>query len=166
MSSFADYSATEDLLGPFGLIQLLGGVRRSRGDRPTGVPRFCPTSLGGADAQERVPPMRSQQVATLPWFRAGGGYLVPLLAAQSRHEKPYPPMSKNHFRSLSSGTRTIIPHSPCRKQAGFQVCGMAEHWPEQFTSMRRQDGGVPSQWWSSIASATGGRRAARWEFHS
>ena len=147
MSSFADYSATEDLLGPFGLIQLLGGVRRSRGDRPTGVPRFCPTSLGGADAQERVPPMRSQQVATLPWFRAGGGYLVPLLAAQSRHEKPYPPMSKNHFRSLSSGTRTIIPHSSCRKQAGFQsfkVCGWRKHWPEQFPTMRRQDGGVPS----------------------
>ena len=36
-------------------------------------------------------PLRSQQVATLPWFRAGGGLLF---AAQSRHEKPYPPMSK------------------------------------------------------------------------
>ena len=39
-------------------------------------------------------PLWSQQVATLPWFRAGGGYSVPLFAAQSRHEKPYPPMSK------------------------------------------------------------------------
>ena len=39
-------------------------------------------------------PLWSQQVATLPWFRAGSGYLVPLFAAQSRHEKPYPPMSK------------------------------------------------------------------------
>ncbi len=35
--------------GPFGLAQLLGVVRRSRGDRPTGDPRFCRTSLGGAD---------------------------------------------------------------------------------------------------------------------
>ena len=42
-------------------------------------------------------PLRSQQVATLPWFRAGGGYSVPLFAAQSRHEKPYPPMSKINF---------------------------------------------------------------------
>ena len=32
--------------------------------------------------------------ATLPWFRAGGGLLF---AARSRHEKPYPPMSKSNF---------------------------------------------------------------------
>ena len=31
--------------------------------------------------------------------------------------------------------------------------------------MRRQDGGVPSQWRRSMGSATGGGRAARWEFH-
>ena len=127
MSSFADYSATEDLLGPFGLIQLLGGVRRSRGDRPTGVPRFCPTSLGGADAQERVPPMRSQQVATLPWFRAGGGYLVPLLAAQSRHEKPYPPISKINptfpFILPFTGSAEKYTPFPRRFQAGNAVFG-------------------------------------------
>ena len=39
-------------------------------------------------------PLRSQQVAALPWFRAGGGLLF---AARSRHEKPYPPMSKISF---------------------------------------------------------------------
>ena len=33
-------------------------------------------------------------------FRAGGGYLVPLFAAQSRHEEPYPPMSKINFLAL------------------------------------------------------------------
>jgi hypothetical protein len=91
--------------------------------------------------------------------------LVPLLAALLRHEKPYPPMSKNHFRSISSETRTIIPHSLCRKQAGFQVCGMAKYWPEQFSIMRRQDGGVPSKWRGSIGSATGGGRVARKGFH-
>ena len=31
--------------------------------------------------------------------------------------------------------------------------------------MRRQDGGVPSQWRRSIGSATRGGRATRWEFH-
>ena len=33
----------------------------------------------------------SRQARPLPWFRADGGWLF---AAQSRHEKPYPPMSK------------------------------------------------------------------------
>ena len=42
---------------------------------------------------------------------------------------------------------------------------MAKHWPEYFPIMRRQDGGVPSQWRCSMGSATEGWRAARWEFH-
>ena len=31
--------------------------------------------------------------------------------------------------------------------------------------MRRQDGGVPSQWRRAIVSATGGGQVARWKFH-
>ena len=36
-------------------------------------------------------PEWSRRSAALPWFRAGGGLLF---AARSRHEEPYPPMSK------------------------------------------------------------------------
>ena len=67
--------------------------------------------------------MRSQQVATLPWFRAGGGYLVPLFAAQSRHEKPYPPMSKISFAFPftvpSKGNVCKYTPFPRPTQAGF-----------------------------------------------
>ena len=53
-------------------------------------------------------------------FRAGGGYSVPLLAAQSRHEKPYPPMSKIKpifpFTIPLKGMLESISHSP----AGFK----------------------------------------------
>ena len=64
--------------------------------------------------------MRSQQVATLPWFRAGSGYLVPLFAAQSRHEKPYPPISKIKFR-LDFGRQDAnsMPHSPAPRKRDF-----------------------------------------------
>ena len=45
--------------GPFGLAQLLGG-ERSRGTRdPTVGSEVLPYSLGGADAQERDPPLVS-----------------------------------------------------------------------------------------------------------
>ena len=77
------------------------GVRRARGARPTGGRRWNAVPTAGSDKSVASPnghagrvTMRSQQVATLPWFRAGGGYSVPLFAARSRHEKPYPPMSK------------------------------------------------------------------------
>ena len=56
----------------------------------------------------------------------------------------------------------LYPIPPAESKRDFKVCGMAEHWPEQFSTMRRQDGGVPSQWRSSIVSATGGGKAARW----
>ena len=45
-------------------------------------------------ARRAGPTSWSRQARPLPWFRAGGRYSVPLLAAQSRHEKPYPPISK------------------------------------------------------------------------
>ena len=133
-------------------------ARRSRGDRPTGDPRFCPNSLGGADAQERVPPMRSQQVATLPWFRAGGGYSVPLFAAQSRHEEPYPPMSKINptfpFILPLTGNDESIPHSPAgfKREMRFleivrggRSIGVRGHAPPRWRlSMRRSRGDRPT----------------------
>ena len=72
-------------------------------------------------------PMRSQQVATLPWFRAGGGCLVPLFAAQSRHEEPYPPMSRINstfpFSMPFKGNVEEYTPFPRRFQAGIAVLG-------------------------------------------
>ena len=106
-------------------------------------PRFCPSSLGGggrgatalpADGDgtpslpfrsrgTRDPTMRSPRSATLPWFRAGGGYSVPLFAARSRHEKPYPPMSKISFAFPftvpSKGNTGKYTPFPRPAQAGF-----------------------------------------------
>ena len=57
---------------------------------------------------------------TLPWFRPGGRYSVPLLAAQSRHKKPYLPMSKINFRpAFERQDGDSISHSPHPTQAGF-----------------------------------------------
>ena len=114
--------------GPFGLAQLLGG---SGGRGATALPvvrgsallpwvirparRAGPTIFGHAG---RV---------TLPRFRAGGGYSVPLLAAQSRHEKPYPPISKiNHtfpFILPFTGSAEKYTPFPRRFQAGNAVLG-------------------------------------------
>ena len=61
----------------------------------------------------------------LPWFRAGGGYLVPLFAAQSRHEEPYPPMSKINIPFKMPFTRNVEKYTPFprRFQAGNAVSG-------------------------------------------
>ena len=65
-----------------------------------------------------VPAARS--VIAPPKLWPGGGYLVPLFAAQSRHEKPYPPMSKIKpifpFTIPLKGMLESISHSP----AGFK----------------------------------------------
>jgi len=75
--------------------------------------------------------IRSQQVATLPWFRAGGGYLVPLFAAQSRHEEPYPPMSKSNptfpFTIPLKGTRESVHHSPAAFKREMQFLEVCRH---------------------------------------
>ena len=126
--------------GPFGLAQLLGGRRRSRGDRPTvaagrGRPalpmiRGFALALGGGGATALPAPprwrlsIRSQKVATLPWFRAGGGSVF---AAQSRHEEPYPPMSKINptFPFILPLTGNVGKYTPFprRFQAGNAVFG-------------------------------------------
>ena len=68
-------------------------------------------------------PVRSRRGATLPWFRAGGGYSVPLFAARSRHEKPYPPMSKINlafpFTVPFKGNAGKYTPFICRFQAGI-----------------------------------------------
>ena len=53
----------------------------------------------------RDPTSWPRRGAALPWLWPGGGYSVPLLAAQSRHEKPYQPMLKINFRLVFSETR-------------------------------------------------------------
>ena len=93
---------------------------KGRDARSPSAPRFCPNSLGDADAQKRAlqsPPrwrlsIRSQQVATLPWFRAGGRYSVPLFAVQSRHEEPYPPMSKINRPPFRVRYESVYPIPP------------------------------------------------------
>ena len=129
-----------------GLSGLPSSSEGSGGRKATALPvdpRFCPNSLGGggrgatalpADGDgtpslpfrsrgTRDPTMRSRRSATLPWFRADGGYLVPLLAALPRHEKPYPPMSKISFAFPftvpSKGNTGKYTPFPRPAQAGF-----------------------------------------------
>ena len=109
--------------GPFGLAQLLGG---SGGRGATALPMV----RGSASLPWVIRPARragptswSRQARPLPWFRADGGYSVPLFAAQSRHEKPYPPMSKINFAFPFTvpfkGNGESIPHSPAQRKRGF-----------------------------------------------
>ena len=101
------------LLGAFRACPTPRRERRSRGDRPTVVPRFCLTSLGDTARSASGPYQLVATSATLPWFRAGGGYSVPLFAAQSRHEKPYPPISKIKCRlAFERQDGNSMPHSP------------------------------------------------------
>ena len=52
--------------------------------------------------------------------RPGGGYSVPLFAAQSRHGKPYPPISKIKFRlAFEMQGESIMPHSPTQRKRDF-----------------------------------------------
>ena len=45
---------------------------------------------------------------------------MPLFAAQSRHEKPYPPMSKIKFRlAFERQDGNSIPHPPAKNKRGF-----------------------------------------------
>ena len=89
--------------------------------------------------------MRSQQVATLPRFRAGGGSVF---AAQSRHAEPYPPMSKInptlplHY-SFQGNAEKYIPF-PRRFQAGNAVLEIVRGIVRAMVAdVRRQDGGSP-----------------------
>ena len=62
----------------------------------------------------------SRQARPLPWFRADGGYSMPLFAAQSRHEKPYPPISKIKFRlAFERQDENSMPHSPAQRKRDF-----------------------------------------------
>ena len=106
-----------------------------------GAFRACPAPRVGAAVAGRVPcgsrgrsPPRgfalgrrlwSRQARPLPWLRAGGGYLVPLFAVQSRHEEPYPPMSKINIPftvPFTGNTKKYTPFPRCF-QAGNAVFG-------------------------------------------
>ena len=71
-------------------------------------------------ARRAGPTSWSRQARPLPWFRADGGYSVPLLAAQSRHEKPHLPISKIKCR-LAFGRQdgNSMPHSPAQRKRDF-----------------------------------------------
>ena len=92
---------------------------RSRGTRdPTVDPRFWPfeCNLQSSGTLARRP------FYTLHFtlFRPGGGYSVPLFAAQSRHEKPYPPISKIKCRlAFERQDGNIMPHSPAQRKRDF-----------------------------------------------
>ena len=94
-----------------------------RDARSPSAPRFCPC-LGGTTPPRWRLSIRSQQVATLPWFRAGGGSVF---AAQSRHEEPSPPMSKINptipFTIPFKGMQGKYTPFPRRFQAGNAVFG-------------------------------------------
>ena len=71
-------------------------------------------------ARRAGPTSWSRQARPLPWFRADGRYSVPLFAAQSRHEKPYPPISKIKFRlAFERQDGNSMPHSPAQRKRGF-----------------------------------------------
>ena len=59
------------------------------------------------------------------------------------------------IRPPSGRTRTEYQNPPCVARRISEISKLAEsrkHWPEQFSTMRRQDGGVPSQWRRSMRS--------------
>ena len=106
--------------GPFGLAQLLGG---SGGRGATALPVVRGSALLPwviRPARRADPTSWSRQARPLPWFRADGRYSVPLFAAQSRHEKPYPPMSKIKFRlAFERQDGNSMPHSPAQRKRDF-----------------------------------------------
>ena len=96
-------------------------ARRSRGDRPTGNPRFCPNSLGGADGDG---------TPSLPFGRAGARPSLgfgPVAGTRCRFS-PRDRVTKSRTRRcqrsiwrspsqfLSKGTRESIPHSPSQRK--------------------------------------------------
>ena len=102
--------------------------------------RGCALALGGAARSASGPYQRSQQVATLPWFRAGGGSVF---AAQSRHEEPYPPMSKINptipfILPLTGNVRKYIPF-PRRFQAGNAFFGSLQAYRSHASCENRSD---------------------------
>ena len=122
------------LLGAFRACPAPRRERRSRGDRPTVFGHAGRVTLpffrGSALLPWVIRPARRAGPTifghagrvTLPRFRAGGGYSVPLFAAQSRHEEPYPPISKiNHtfpFILPFTGSAEKYTPFPRRFQAG------------------------------------------------
>ena len=125
------------LLGAFRACPAPRRERRSRGDRPTVFGHAGRVTLpffrGSALLPWVIRPARRAGPTifghagrmTLPRFRAGGGYSVPLLAAQSRHEKPYPPISKINptfpFILPFTGSAEKCTPFPRRFQAGNAV---------------------------------------------
>ena len=110
----------------------------------TDDPRFGPSSLGGAgwcgrrwnavptagsDRSVASPiwprrsaalPLRSQQVATLPWFRAGGGWFSPRdRVTKIRTRRCQRSIWRSPSQFLSRGTWESIPHSPAGFKRGF-----------------------------------------------
>ena len=98
-----------------------------------GAFRACPAPRR-VTARRDASPYRSSEVlplpcgghagrVTLPRFRAGGGYSVPLFTAQSRHKEPYPPMSKINptfpFTIPFKGNAEKYTPFPRQKQAGI-----------------------------------------------
>ena len=95
--------------GPFGLAQLLGSGSRTGETPDLTVPRGSGLCSGGALGDR-----------ALPKLRPNGGYSVPLFAAQSRHEKPYPPISKIKFRlAFERQDGNSMPHSPAQRKRDF-----------------------------------------------
>ena len=71
-------------------------------------------------ARRAGPTSWSRQARPLPWFRADGRYSVPLLAAQSRHEEPYPPISKIKCRlAFERQDGNSMPHSSAQRKRDF-----------------------------------------------
>ena len=83
-------------------------------------------------ARRAGPTSWSRQARPLPWFWAGGGWLF---AAQSRHEKPYPPMSKIKFRLVfERQDGNSMPHSPAQRKRDFgklKFCALGAEFDER-----------------------------------
>ena len=106
---------------PFGISQLLGLERRSRGDRPT----LCSEVLALAlrHVEDNAP------------YQASARWRV--LGAASRRaiasRKAVPADVKEPFVPQSSGTRRIIPHPPSENKPEIKICGIARTLAERFS---------------------------------
>ena len=138
-----------------------------RDARSPSAPRFCPC-LGGTTPPRWRLSIRSQQVATLPWFWAGGGLVF---AAQSRHEEPYPPMSKINptipFTIPFKGMQGKYTPFPRRFQAGnafLEVCRRIDPTQVAKTGQTCFRAFINSQWDCVRGSSSGvrGRAPPRW----
>ncbi len=135
--------------GPFGLAQRLGGERRSRGDRPTGDPRFCLTSLGDTARSASGPYQLVATSATLP-FRSrqarpsrGFGPMAGTRCRFSPRDRVTKSRTRRYQRSNIPPTErqdgNSMPHSPAPRKRDFGKLKCCARGAQRLTRDARRE---------------------------